>query len=132
MLYRVSRAIVRFLMALLYPFKSEGEGHIPKEGPVVLCSNHISNLDPPLVGITTTRQVYFMAKEELFRIPVLSGLIHRFGAFPVKRGAGDLKSLKTAIQLLKKTEKSWGFFRRGPAPNQGSCWIFMWVPHWLP
>ncbi|KFZ40547.1 MULTISPECIES: 1-acyl-sn-glycerol-3-phosphate acyltransferase [Thermoactinomyces] len=123
MLYRVSRAIVRFLMALLYPFKSEGEGHIPKEGPVVLCSNHISNLDPPLVGITTTRQVYFMAKEELFRIPVLSGLIHRFGAFPVKRGAGDLKSLKTAIQLLKDG-KVVGIFPEGTRSKSGELLDF--------
>ena len=118
MLYRVLRAIVRSLMALLYPYKLAGLENVPKEGPVVLCSNHISNLDPPLLGITNTRQVHFMAKEELFRVPVLGGVIHRLGAFPVKRGAGDLKSLKTAIQLLQNG-KVVGIFPEGTRSKTG-------------
>lgn len=73
---------------------------IPATGPVIVSCNHIHNLDPPLVGTALTRQVRFMAKEELFRIPVISFLIRRFGAFPVSRGAGDKKALKTALAIL--------------------------------
>ncbi len=83
-----------------------------------MCANHISNLDPPLLGAGIDRQVHFMAKEELFRIPVISFLITKFGAFPVKRGAGDRGAIRTALSLLEEG-KILGIFPEGTRSKTG-------------
>lgn len=102
MLYRLGRVLFRLLFAVCYRWEVEGTEHIPKQGPVVVCPNHIHNLDPPLVGSAIDRKVHFMAKEELFRVPILAPLIRRLGAFPVRRGSGDRKALKKAIEILQE------------------------------
>lgn len=86
-IYVFCRDILRAIFTLLYRFEAVGTENIPKEGGVLLCSNHKSLLDPISVGIKVKRQVKFMAKEELFKVPVLGWLITQFGAFPVKRGS---------------------------------------------
>ncbi|PLT45627.1 1-acyl-sn-glycerol-3-phosphate acyltransferase [Paenibacillus pasadenensis] len=87
---------------MLFRLKAEGLQHVPADGPVILCSNHISNFDPPTVGIKLDRKVHYMAKAELFEVPVLGKLIHGLGAFPVKRGGVSKESIRTAITLLKE------------------------------
>jgi len=69
-------------------------------GPVLLASNHVSVLDPPLVGGAAPRELHFMAKEELFRIPLFGRLITALNSHPVKRDGSDGRALKTAIRLL--------------------------------
>lgn len=101
MLYVIFRSLFRWMFKLCFRFRAVGIENIPAEGPVILVSNHISNLDPPLLGSPLKRKVSFMAKKELFDIPVLSFLIHSFGAFPVKRDALDKQSIKTALNILK-------------------------------
>ena len=83
-----------------------GRENIPQEGKVLLVANHRSYLDPPLVAFAVKkRPVFFMAKSELFEMPVLGSLIKHWGnAFPVKRGRADLTALKTALELLNKGE----------------------------
>lgn len=103
---------------MFYRWQVIGAEHIPKEGPVILCANHISLLDPPLLGSGIERQVHFMAKEELFRIPVISFFIKKFGAFPVKRGAGDRASIRTALNLLEDG-KIFGIFPEGTRSKNG-------------
>ncbi|WEG14978.1 lysophospholipid acyltransferase family protein [Pullulanibacillus sp. KACC 23026] len=103
MLYKLGRLIVFIVFKLLYRFKVTGHENldrIPENQGVLLCSNHISNFDPPLVGVATTRTLSFMAKSELFEVPVLGALIKRLNAFPVKRGSSDRQALKTAIEIL--------------------------------
>lgn len=78
-----------------------GRENIPSEGGVLLCSNHHSNLDPPLIGVTSARELSFMAKSELFKIPVFGPLLKTLNAFPIKRGASDRQAIKLASQLLK-------------------------------
>ena len=70
-------------------------------GGLLLCSNHISNLDPVVIVTSFKNPVCFMAKRELFRIPVVSSVIRLFGAFPVDRGSVDLTAMKKAISLLE-------------------------------
>lgn len=70
-------------------------------GGLLLCSNHISNLDPVLIVSSFKNPVSFMAKRELFKIPVVSSVIKLFGAFPVDRGSVDLTAMKKAISLLE-------------------------------
>ncbi|TRY16834.1 1-acyl-sn-glycerol-3-phosphate acyltransferase, partial [Geobacillus sp. LEMMJ02] len=83
--YTFARTIVKQVLTPLYRIEVSGVEHIPKEGAVIICANHISNLDPPIVGITCPRPVHFMAKEELFRTPVVKQLVSRLHAFPVRR-----------------------------------------------
>lgn len=92
--------------------------NIPLKGPVILCANHISLLDPPIVGTPLKRKVYYMAKAELFRIPGLGWLIRQFGAFPVKRGGVSKDSIRHSIQLLKNGSML-GIFPEGTRRNAG-------------
>ncbi|MGA9173399.1 MAG: lysophospholipid acyltransferase family protein [Thermoactinomyces sp.] len=118
MLYASLRIAVRGFFSFFYRWKVEGVHHIPEEGPVVICANHISNLDPPLLGAAVQRKVHFMAKQELFRIPLFSLLIRALGAFPVKRGSGDLHALKQALQILREN-KMLGIFPEGTRSRDG-------------
>ncbi len=73
----------------------------PEPG-VLLCSNHISNIDPVVIVTSFKNQTKFMAKKELFKIPLVSSVIKLFGAFPVERGSVDLSAMKKAITLLEE------------------------------
>jgi 1-acyl-sn-glycerol-3-phosphate acyltransferase len=117
-LYRIFHRFFRFFFSVFFRWQVIGAEHIPKEGAVILCSNHISLLDPPIVGSGCDRVVHFMAKEELFRIPVLSFLITRFGAFPVKRGASDRSAIRTTLKLLGEG-KILGIFPEGTRSKTG-------------
>ncbi len=117
-LYRFFRALFRLFYRLIYRWQVIGLDRIPKQGGVILCSNHISNLDPPFIASPLDRQVMFMAKEELFRIPIVSWLIREFGAFPVKRGNSDRAALKKALQILDDG-KVLGIFPEGTRSKNG-------------
>jgi 1-acyl-sn-glycerol-3-phosphate acyltransferase len=116
--YRIFRGFFRIIFSLVYRWQVIGREHIPKEGPVILCCNHISLWDPPLLGSGIERQVHFMAKEELFRIPVISFLITKFGALPVKRGAGDRAAIRSTLKLLEDG-KIFGIFPEGTRSKTG-------------
>lgn len=118
MIYRFCRALLRMFFAIVYRLEAQGLNNIPDGGPVILCSNHISNLDPPVVGIPLERKVHYMAKQELFNIPVFGWLITQLGAFPVKRGGVSKDSIRLAIQMLK-AENVLGIFPEGTRKNAG-------------
>ncbi|TDA67047.1 MAG: 1-acyl-sn-glycerol-3-phosphate acyltransferase [Clostridia bacterium] len=99
MFYWFARTLFCCLFTLT-GWKVRGRENLPRRGPVVVISNHISLWDPIVVGTALNRRVYFMAKEELFRLPVLGLLIKGLGAFPVHRGRADLTSLRRALNLL--------------------------------
>lgn len=102
MIYSFCRGALRLIYKLLFRLEAHGLEHIPAEGGVLLCSNHLSNLDPPTIGILLQRKVHFMAKKELFDIFGLGWLIKQLGAFPVKRGGVSKESIKTALTLLRE------------------------------
>lgn len=102
MFYEICRIILHTVYRLLFRYKAYGTEHIPEQGAVLLCANHISNWDPPLVGLPLMRRVNFMAKQELFKIPLLSQVLRYLGAFPVKRGATDKKAIRTALSRLQE------------------------------
>jgi len=101
MIYVICRGLLRLIYAIVFPLKIVGKENVPKEGGVLLCANHISLLDPMTIGIKLDRQVKYMAKAELFQIPVLGWLIKKLGAFPVKRGGVSKESIKTALNTLR-------------------------------
>mgnify|MGYP001768634174 CR=1 FL=1 len=102
--YQFARAIVYCFIKPLFRVEVIGKEHFPMDGAVLLCSNHINNLDPPTIGIVSPRQLRFMAKEELFKIPVFSLIVRALGAFPVKRGFSDREALRTGLKILKERE----------------------------
>ncbi|MBE9912919.1 1-acyl-sn-glycerol-3-phosphate acyltransferase [Paenibacillus donghaensis] len=104
MFYRFCRALLRALFAVMYRLEAIGLDNVPKEGGVLLCSNHISVRDPITVGIKISRQVKFMAKAELFKVPVLGMIVTNLGAFPVKRGGVSKESVKTSLKILRGGE----------------------------
>jgi len=96
----VSYLFVFPIFRFLFRGKTIGISNLPKTGGVVVVSNHGSHLDPPILGHALGRPVAFMAKSELFKVPVLSFIISACGAYPVKRGGGDREALRTASNRL--------------------------------
>ena len=96
----VSYLFVFPIFRFLFRGKTTGISNLPKTGGVVVVSNHGSHLDPPILGHALGRPVAFMAKSELFKVPILSFIISACGAYPVKRGAGDREALRTASNRL--------------------------------
>ena len=98
----VSYLLVFPIFRFLFRGKTIGVSNLPKTGGVVVVSNHGSHLDPPILGHALGRPVAFMAKSELFKIPILSFIISACGAYPVKRGGGDREALRHASNRLIK------------------------------
>ncbi|MCV9888328.1 lysophospholipid acyltransferase family protein [Metabacillus halosaccharovorans] len=117
-LYPFARSVVAGLLRPTFRIKVEGLEHFPKEGGVLLCTNHISNFDPPVVGVTAPRKVLFMAKAELFKVPVLKQLLTNFGTFPVKRGGGDREAIRAGLKVLKEGHVL-GLFPEGTRSKDG-------------
>ena len=101
MLYAIVKPLVVLLLRLFFGLRSRGVEHVPATGPVLLVANHVSALDPPLVGGALPRRLTFLAKAELFRVPLLGWLIRRLGAHPLRREGGDPGALRTALRVLK-------------------------------
>ena len=98
----VSYLFVFPIFRFLFRGQTTGISNLPKAGGVVIVSNHGSHLDPPILGHALGRPVAFMAKSELFNIPILASIISACGAYPVKRGAGDREALRTASNRLSE------------------------------
>jgi len=103
MLYKTARNLAKLVINIRFKVKVRGQENIP-DGACILAMNHTSNFDPLFVGSYTPRKMNIMAKEELFKSKFGSYALHEFGAFPVKRGEADLKSLKHTLRLLKNGE----------------------------
>ncbi|MGN1340241.1 MAG: lysophospholipid acyltransferase family protein [Oscillospiraceae bacterium] len=104
MFYSFLRNCARLFYLIVYHIVVIGGENIPREkGGYIIASNHVSNNDPPVVGITFKGKYTFMAKQELFEInPLFTWLITKLGAFPVKRGAKDNSAIEKALDSLKE------------------------------
>jgi len=112
MFYRFVRLTCRMLLFLMRRWEVHGKEHIPATGGLVVAANHASYWDPPVVGCLTERPVYFMAKSELFAIPLIGTAIKKLGAFPVYRNRMDRKAVRTALKYLAEG-KVVGIFPEG-------------------
>ena len=94
--------LIRPFVLLLHPLDVQGRENLPDE-PVVICANHSSGWDPVLLvcALASDFPLRIMAKEQLFKIPIIGGFIRRMGAFPVDRGNSDIGAVKTAISSLR-------------------------------
>src|SRR5918992_3866868 len=97
------RLVVKACIRAYFRLRRLGREHIP-EGGVVLAANHRSFLDPFAIGCCIPRPIYFVAKQELFRNPILGWFLNCMGAFPIRRGESDEESMETALRLLEHGE----------------------------
>ncbi|SMQ82516.1 1-acyl-sn-glycerol-3-phosphate acyltransferase [Bacillus sp. OV166] len=116
--YAFARSVVYGVFKPWYRIEAIGREHFPKEGGVLLCSNHIHNFDPMVVGIMAPRPIHYMAKEEIFSVPVLGNIVRKCNAFPVKRGFNDREALRTGLKLLKDGHV-FGLFPEGTRSKTG-------------
>ena len=100
MLYRFLKPLAVALMRLGFRLEVHGRAHVPATGPVLFVSNHVSVLDPPFIGGASPRELFFLAKEELFDVPLFGRFIHALNARPVKRDGSDSRALKATLRLL--------------------------------
>ena len=117
-IYPLGKALCTAVLKPFYRIKVQGLENFPKDQGVLLCTNHIDNLDPPVVGLTAPRPVHFMAKEELFQLPILKSVLPNVNAFPVKRGLSDRQAIRKALELLRSGQVV-GMFPEGTRSKTG-------------
>jgi 1-acyl-sn-glycerol-3-phosphate acyltransferase len=100
-LYGFIRSFLRLILKLYFRWEVYGKDNLPAVGGALLAANHVSYLDPPLMGCAVDRHVHFMAKKELFSIPGLGWLMRRFGSIPVERKGSDRQAIRRALELLQ-------------------------------
>lgn len=111
-------SIVSPMLGLYFRGQVYGASQVPRTGPLIVVANHASDFDPPLLSAAVRRPVSYMAKEELFNVPVLSQAIRLYGAYPVKRGSADRSAIREA---LKQLDQGWavGIFLQGTRTSDG-------------
>jgi 1-acyl-sn-glycerol-3-phosphate acyltransferase len=123
-LYRLSDFIrLRLILRGLYRMQVLGAERVPRSGGVILVANHESMIDPWLLGVVTPRPIRYMAKAELWRLPVVRWIMDAYGTFPVDRGSGDRGAVGRGAELLTEGEVL-GLF------PQGTCLPFRRRP-WM-
>jgi cytidylate kinase len=118
LLYRFAYSFLPPLWRAAFRMRITGTEHIPTQGPVLLACNHRSNLDPFFLGVSTPRQIHFMAKAELWKVKALGRVITAFGAFPVYRGQADRAAVRRGLEILEEGAVL-GMFPEGHRQRQG-------------
>ena len=109
--YKFFQVLFHVYFCIFYRWQIEGLENIPSKGSFLVCANHTSWFDPPLLGamLFKKRRIYFMATEELFQVFILGKIVKLLGAFPVKRNKADRRSLKRTFTITGKGGNSRAF-----------------------
>ncbi|MDR3644163.1 MAG: lysophospholipid acyltransferase family protein [Clostridia bacterium] len=100
--YSVAKFLFSPISRFMFQVTVEGSENLPAEGSAILCANHKSYIDPVFLAIVLHRPLNFMAKAELFRVPLLGPVIRGLGAFPVHRGKADSEAVRRAISVVQQ------------------------------
>ena len=117
--YRLLQFVLGVFFKLFFRAEIIGRENMPMDGGIILAANHTSNFDPPLLAAFLQRPVSYMAKQELFDVPIFGRVITGCHAFPVKRGAADRGAIKTAIKVIKMGN-CLGLFPEGTRSKDGA------------
>ena len=119
LLYRLLKwSIIVPILRFYFRSNIYGVENVPQQGPLLIVSNHASDLDPPIVSVSLRRPVAYMAKEELFNVPILKEIISLYGAYPVKRGSADRSAIRSAMNSLAEGWAT-GIFLQGTRTPDG-------------
>lgn len=118
LIYNVSNFMMRGALRLFGDWKVEGQEYVPPMGPLIVVSNHLSNLDPPMLASSMPRRVHFMAKGGLFRNPIAAAFFRAYGAEPLERQGGDIRIISWALKMLEK-DSVIGIFPEGTRNPNG-------------
>lgn len=100
MFYRLSRAIVYSIFRVFFKIEIEGKDKIPLNKPFLLASNHLSNLDPPLLAACCPSKIGFLAKKELFKDKLFGACIKALGAIPLNRERAGIGIMRLCLKTL--------------------------------
>jgi 1-acyl-sn-glycerol-3-phosphate acyltransferase len=119
--YFFAKGLCWIVFRLVWRFRvAGGIENVPASGPAIIACNHVSYLDPVALGIALQRPLTYLAKKQLFAIPVLGPVIAALGAYPTDREAGALSALRAAVRVLKDG-RCVGIFPEGTRNLTGSA-----------
>ena len=99
--YTFAIVTIRIVATLGARWEIRGRENVPTEGGIIIVSNHLHFVDPPLIGASLGRKIILMAKQELFQVPIVGWVVRHFDAFPVRRGEADRSAMRNALNGLK-------------------------------
>lgn len=117
-LWRFGFPPVRAVATAFVPIRVEGRELLPPTGPYIVVANHICWYDPPAIEFALDVPIRYMAKRELFQVPVIGWVLRGIGNFPVRRGESDRRALETALRVLEAGQPL-GFFPEGTRSKDG-------------
>jgi 1-acyl-sn-glycerol-3-phosphate acyltransferase len=102
--YRFTKLVIGFILFVWTRKEVVGLENVPRKGPVILASNHVNLLDPPVLAVLVPRRIVYMGKIELWSTPILGPLFGLAGFIPVRRFEGDLRALRQAEKALRQNQ----------------------------
>ncbi len=100
--YRLVRGVIYPIFKWMLPVKFVGFEEMAQKGGYILCANHTSMSDPCFISVKMKRQIYYMAKAEIFKVPIIKNIAQGAGAFAVDRGSGDVSAIEHAESIIKR------------------------------
>ena len=102
--YSFCNIVQRLTLRLFADYKVEGKENVPPMGPLIVVANHQSNLDPPILGASLSRRIWFLAKDGIFRGRIVNWFLSSYGAFPLDRSGSDLRAYRWALNKLERDQ----------------------------
>ena len=101
MIYWIGYGFWKIVSFFFFPIKCHGRRNLPKKGGFILASNHLSYLDPMLIGLCFSRRLSYVARDTLFKNKIFKFFLHQVGAFPIKRQSADVRGIKETLKRIK-------------------------------
>src|SRR6266511_2009377 len=100
LIYRITWSLLPIIFGVYFRWRVYNQARVHSSGPIILAANHASFLDPPLIGTAVDREINYLARESLFRFPVIGWLLREWNSVPVDRAGGGAKGLKAILDRL--------------------------------